>query len=70
MRAGAVFRRVHPANNMVETAQVVSIGEDSYGIPHVRFRLRYARPNRTFLEDSRVLALESFTRLYGGHPGP
>jgi hypothetical protein len=32
----------------------------------VRFKLCYERPNRMFLEDARVLALESFAQHYCG----
>ena len=68
VKTGAIYRRVHH-DNIVETAEVLSIGEDSLGIPHVRFRVCFERPPRTFLEDARVLALESFTRQYGGPVG-
>ncbi len=65
VKAGSVFRRIH-RDNMVETARVLSVAEDCFGIPHVRFRVCYERPNRMFLEDARVLALESFARQYCG----
>lgn len=65
VKAGSVYRRVH-RDNIVQIAKVVSVGKDCYGIPHVHFRLCYERPNRMFLEDARILALESFTREYCG----
>ncbi|MEE9140716.1 MAG: hypothetical protein V3U18_08075 [Alphaproteobacteria bacterium] len=65
VKAGSVYRKVH-RDNIVETARVVSVGEDCFGIPHVRFKLCYERPNRMFLEDARVLALESFAQHYCG----
>ncbi len=62
--AGAVYRRVHP-DNMVETAKVLSVGQDCFGIPHVRFNVSFGRTNRTLFEDGpRVLALASFTEHY------
>lgn len=66
VKAGSVFRRVR-RDNMIETARVLSVGEDCLGIPHVRFQVCFERPNRTFLKDARVLALESFARHYCGH---
>ena len=63
VKAGAVYQKAHQGT-IVETATVLSVGEDSFGIPHVRFHVRFERPNRMFLEDARVLALESFTEHY------
>lgn len=63
IKAGSVYQRVH-SGSIVETATVVSVGEDSFGIPHVRFQVCFERPNRKFLEDARVLALESFADQY------
>lgn len=63
IKAGSVYQKVH-SGNIVETATVVSVGEDSFGIPHVRFQVCFERPNRKFLEDARVLALESFAEQY------
>jgi hypothetical protein len=63
VKAGSVYHRVH-SGDIVETATVLSVGEDSFGIPHVRFQICIERPNRKFLEDARVLALESFAEHY------
>ena len=63
VKAGAVYRRTY-RGNIVETAKVISIDEDSFGIPHLRFKVCFERPDRKFLEDARVLALETFTRQY------
>lgn len=70
VRAGSVYRRVHP-DNIVETARVLSVGKDFFGIPHVRFRVCFERSDhrRRFLEDARVLALESFAQQYGEQAG-
>jgi len=67
VKAGSVYQRVH-SGDIVETATVLSVGEDSFGIPHVRFQICIERPNRKFLEDARVLALESFAEHYCRQP--
>ena len=63
VKVGSVYQRVH-TGEIVETATVLSVGKDSFGIPHVRFNVCFERPNRKFLEDARVLALESFAQYY------
>lgn len=63
IKAGSVYQKVHNGS-IVETATVLSVGEDSFGIPHVRYQVCFERPNRKFLEDARVLALESFAEHY------
>lgn len=70
VKAGSVYRRVHP-DNVIETAKVLSVAEDCLGIPHVHFRVCFERSDhrRKFLEDARVLALESFAQQYCGQAG-
>ena len=63
VKAGSVYQKAH-SGDIVEIATVLSVGEDCFGIPHVRFKVRFERPNRKFLEDARVLALESFAEQY------
>lgn len=64
IEAGATYRRVH-ADHMEETAEVLSIADDPYGIPHVRFHVSFRRPNRNFFDGgARMLALNSFTDRY------
>jgi len=47
------------------TAQVLSVGTDSYGIPHVRFQVSFRRPNQSrFDGGGRMLALKSFADQY------
>ena len=59
VRAGSTFQRVH-RDKMVETARVLSVGTDSYGIPHVSFQVSFRRPNRNkFDGGARMLALKS-----------
>jgi hypothetical protein len=66
VKAGSVYQKSH-SGEIVEVATVLSVGEDSSGIPHVRFKVCFERPNRKFLEDARVLALESFAQQYCQH---
>ncbi len=68
VKVGAVYQKAHQGS-IVETATVLSVGADSFGIPHVRFQVRFERPNRMFLEDARVLALETFTENYSVEAG-
>jgi hypothetical protein len=65
---GDTFRRVL-RDHTVETVHVVSVAPDQVGIPHVRFRIQFARAAEKLFEDGhRVLALESFARNYAGGP--
>jgi hypothetical protein len=64
---GATFQKVL-RDHTVQTVEVVSVGPDQVGIPHVRFRIRFARAAEKLFEDGRVLALESFARTYAGRP--
>lgn len=64
VRPGSTFQRTH-RDSMVETAQVLSVGTDSYGIPHVRFQVSFRRLNRNkFDGGARMLALKSFADQY------
>ena len=63
VRVGLLYRRVHH-DNLVETARVLSVGQDSFGIPHVRFEVSVSSPSRTCFQDDRMLALETFARHY------
>lgn len=64
IKAGSSFHRVHP-DQMVEIADVLSVGTDAYGIPHVRYQVSYRRPNRAAVsEGQRTLALKSFVARY------
>ncbi len=64
IKAGSTFRRTH-ADRMVETAEVLSVATDSFGIPHVRFSITFQRPDRNvFNEGPRMLALKTFAERY------
>ena len=65
---GDTFKRILK-DHTVQTVEVVSVAPDQVGIPHVRFRIRFARSAEALFEDGhRVLALESFAQTYGS-PG-
>ena len=67
VRGGSSFQRVH-RDRMVETAQVLSVGTDTYGIPHVRFQVSFRRPNQSrFDGGGRMLALKSLADQYREH---
>ena len=64
IRTGAVFRRVRH-DNTVETAKVIAIDKDPFGIPHVRYEVVFGRSDRAPLaEGRRVLALQRFAETY------
>ncbi len=64
VQPGSTYQRVH-ADDLIETAKVLSIAEDPYGIPHVKFLVSFRRPNRnTFDEGNRMLALKTFADRY------
>lgn len=61
---GAVFRRVRQ-DNTVETAKVIAIDKDSFGIPHVRYQVVFGRRDHApLVEGQRVLALQRFAETY------
>jgi hypothetical protein len=61
--AGSTFRRTDA--HVIETAEVLSVSTDTYGIPHVRFNISFQRPTRSVThEGQRVLALKSFAERY------
>lgn len=61
---GTTYQMVH-GDNMVETAKVISINSDIYGIPHVRYHVSFRRPHLTVFDGgARMLALETFTDRY------
>lgn len=64
IRAGSVYRRVR-RDNTVETATVLAIRDDSFGIPHVRYRVRIGRADNQILEEGpRILSLSCFAEQY------
>jgi len=61
---GEAYRRTHP-DYVVETARVLAIRQDAFGIPHVRYMVRYERRAQKVLEDGpRILSLAAFASHY------
>ena len=65
IKAGNCFRRKR-SDNTVETATVLAVAADSFGIPHVRYRLEFNKPSspRPIVDGPRVLALQTFAETY------
>lgn len=65
VQTGALFKRTH-SNNLTETVRVLSVAKDTFGIPHVKYEVRFERSQekgRAF-EGPRVLALSVFADNY------
>ncbi len=60
---GAFYERIHN-ENLVERAEVVWVGNDSFGIPHVRYRMSYRTPSREEGQGTRMLAQTIFAERY------
>jgi hypothetical protein len=61
---GALFRR-SVGGSMTEIAEVVEIGRDRLGIPHVRYNAHLMRGNyKASAPEQRTLALDSFCARY------
>jgi len=64
VRLGANYRRM-TAENVEETVEITAIAVDSFGIPHVRFKVSFRRPDgRQFDGGDRMLALKAFGTQY------
>lgn len=64
VQPGSTFQMVHD-DNMIETAEVISVRTDIHGIPHVRYHVSFRRPHRTVFDGgARMLALTAFTERY------
>ena len=65
VKCGSLFHRSN-ADKSVETARVIGMRTDSYGIPHVRYEVSVARRQipTSYFEGPRTMALETFTDTY------
>ncbi len=64
IRTGCVYRRIR-GGNMMETATVLDIHDDPFGIPHVKYKVTIGRSDQSsYWNCKRVLALQSFAELY------
>lgn len=59
---GDSFRRSR-AYDVVETAKIIDVATDNFGISHVRFTLSVSGPSIAD-EEQRTLSLETFRNLY------
>ena len=61
---GCVYRRVRP-DRTVETAKVIGLHKDSFGIPHVRFQVVFGRADGVPHHDGpRMLSVDAFMQQY------
>lgn len=62
---GELFERKH-SHNLIETARVLSVAKDQFGIPHVKYEVKFERPQERgrMFEGPRVLALSVFADNY------
>ena len=65
IKEGGIFHRQH-SHNMIETARVLAVDEDQFGIPHVKYEVKfeYARESGRAFEGPRILALAVFADNY------
>jgi hypothetical protein len=64
VREGSVYC-IAREGNLVETATVLAIDDDTFGIPHVRYRVSIGRSDNYVIEEGpRVLALSCFAEHY------
>lgn len=65
LKAGAEFKR-NRKDKLVETARVIAVSSDSFGIPHIRYEVEIKRPSAQsrFYDGPRVLALSTFLETY------
>ncbi|HJM51416.1 MAG TPA: hypothetical protein QGF63_16415 [Alphaproteobacteria bacterium] len=64
---GGLYHRLL-ATNVSETAEIVALAEDAYGVPHVRFELTAHLSGKILDTGQRTLATAAF--LADFRPGP
>jgi hypothetical protein len=64
VQAGSLFKYVHDGSNCAELAEVISVRDDQFGIPHVRFKLSYMIAERAEDQGTRTLAVTAFARRF------
>ncbi len=65
VRPGGLYRH-SDTGNVVETAQVIDVGPDTMGIPHVRYKVlvERSREKHTHFEAIRTLNLRTFANHF------
>ena len=65
VKLGSMFSRKH-SGSLVETARIISMRTDTFGIVHVRYQVSIARRHiaGSYFEGPRTLALAAFADTY------
>ncbi len=65
IQEGSTYRR-YLADYSIETAEVLTIKDDAFGIPHVRYDVMIGRSSDSSLahDGTRILALETFAEKF------
>ena len=65
VKSGSLFHRTK-ADNSIETARVIAMRTDAFGIAHVRYEVSIARQHvvASYFEGPRTLALNAFVDKY------
>ncbi|WP_299373934.1 hypothetical protein [uncultured Kiloniella sp.] len=63
VKVGHKYRYVNP-HRVVETAKVINVKKDTFGIPHVHFSISVDGDTSTGFVDFRTLGLSSFSERY------
>lgn len=63
IEVGTYYQRVQVLN-VTETAEVVALRNDFYGVPHVQFTLTCRLGPKIMDCENRILALETFLQTY------
>ena len=64
VKPGDCYRKPH-GKGLMETATVLDLRTDTFGIPHVRFQVRFEREASEHIETAlRMLALAAFRTTY------
>ncbi len=63
VQVGHLFRHVGPGN-IIETAYVLHVANDSLGIPHVHYAVVVEQTPDIGFQEERTLGLESFSDRY------
>ncbi|MFD2207272.1 hypothetical protein [Kiloniella antarctica] len=63
VKVGHKYRYVNP-HRVIETAKVLTVKTDTFGIPHVHFAISVDGDSSIGFEDFRTLGLSSFSERY------
>ncbi|MCZ4281991.1 hypothetical protein O4H49_14465 [Kiloniella laminariae] len=63
VKVGGSYRYIGP-HRVIETAKVLKVQVDTFGIPHVHFSISVDGDHLTGFEDYRTLGISSFSERY------